>query len=66
MGGEAVFWVFIVIFSLLMVIGFVLLDRPRRSRAVQTHLGVPADPKEPRGRHLPADRVDPTQSDNRL
>ncbi|MDN5716205.1 MAG: resistance to Congo red protein [Janibacter sp.] len=66
MGGEALFWIFIVIFSLLMVVGFLLVDRPRKSRGIQTHRAVRSDPKEPRGRHLPADPVDRTQTDNRL
>lgn len=66
MGGEALFWIFIVIFCVLMVVGFLVVDRPRKSRSIQTHRAVHSDPKEPRGRHLPADRVDPTQTDNRL
>ncbi|KRE39468.1 hypothetical protein ASG73_03890 [Janibacter sp. Soil728] len=66
MSGEALFWIFIIIFSVLMVIGFLLLDRPRKSPGIQTHLGVRGDPKEPRGRHLPVERADPTQTDSRL
>ncbi|SMC38894.1 hypothetical protein [Janibacter indicus] len=66
MGGEALFWIFIVVFSLLMIAGFFLLERPRRSREVPTRLSVHTDPKDPRGRHQPAERVDPTETTNRL
>ena len=38
MGGEALFWIFIVVFSLLMLVGFYLVDRPRRRRDVPTRL----------------------------
>lgn len=66
MTGEALFWIFIIVFSLLMLVGFVLLDRPAKRRAIPTKLSVHTDPKEPRGRHRPADRVDLTETDNRL
>ena len=66
MDGEALFWIFIVVFSLLMIAGFFIVDRPRRSRGIRSTHAVQRDPKEPRGRHLPADRVDPTQTDSRL
>lgn len=66
MGGEALFWIFIVIFTLLMIGGFFLLDRPRSSRGIPTKLSVHTDPTDPRGRHRPAERVDPTQTDSRL
>ena len=66
MGGEALFWIFIVVFSLLMLVGFFLVDRPRRSTRVATRHAVRTDTQDPRGRHLPADRVDPTETTNRL
>lgn len=66
MSGEAMFWIFIVVFCLLMLVGFVLLDRPTKGRGIPTKLSVDTDPKEPRGRHLPADRVDPRETDSRL
>lgn len=66
MGGEALFWIFIVVFSLLMVVGFIVLDRPPRSRGIPTKLSVHTDPKEPRGRHRPADKVDLSETDSRL
>lgn len=66
MGGEALFWIFIVVFTLLMVAGFFLLDRPRRSRGVPTKLPVNTDLSDPRGRHSLADRVDPSDTDSRL
>jgi hypothetical protein len=66
MGGEALFWIFIVVFSLLMLVGFYLVDRPRRRRDVPTRLSVRTDPADPRGRHQPAERVDITDTDSRL
>lgn len=66
MGGEALFWIFIVVFCLLMVAGFFLLDRPPKSRGIPTKLSVHTDPKEPRGRYRPAERVDLNETDSRL
>lgn len=66
MSGEALFWIFIIVFSLLMLVGFFLLDRPRRPRQVPTRRSVPTDPSDPRGRHQPAERIDITQTDSRL
>lgn len=66
MGGEALFWIFIVVFTLLMVAGFFLLDRPRPSRGIPTKLSGHADSTDPRGRHSPADKVDPSDTDSRL
>jgi hypothetical protein len=66
MGGEAVFWIFIVVFSLVMLGAFFLLDRPPRKRSIPTKLSVHTDPREPRGRHDPAPRVDVRETDSRL
>lgn len=66
MGGEALFWIFIVVFSLLMLVGFFLMDRPPKSRGIPTKLSVHTDPRDPRGRHAPADRVDLAENDSRL
>lgn len=66
MDGETLFWIFIVVFTLLMVGAFFLLDRPRRSKGIPTTLSVHTDPADPRGRHRPAERVDPAETDNRL
>lgn len=66
MGGEALFWIFIVVFTLLMVAGFFFLDRPRPSRGIPTKVSVHTDATDPRGRHSPADKVDPSETDNRL
>lgn len=66
MSGEAWFWIFTAVFTVVMIVGFVLVDRPRKSRQVPTRLSVNTDPADPRGRHQPADRVDPSDTDNRL
>lgn len=66
MGGETLFWVFIVVFSLLMLGGFFFLERPPKSRGLPTKLSVHTDPADPRGRHRPADKVDPADTDSRL
>jgi len=66
MSGEALFWIFIVVFTLLMVGAFFLLDRPRSSRGIPTKLSVHTDADDPRGRHAPAERVDPSETDSRL
>lgn len=66
MGGEALFWIFIVVFSILMLLGFFLLDRPRKGRGVHPRLPARTDVDDPRGRHEKADRVDPRESTDRL
>lgn len=66
MGEEALFWVFIVVFSLLMLLGFFVLDRPRKGRGVTPRLGVYTHVDDPRGRHAPAERIAPQDTDDRL
>lgn len=66
MSGEALFWVFIVVFSVLMLVGFFLVDRPRKGKGVSPRLGVYTHVDDPRGRHAPAERVDPHETDDRL
>lgn len=66
MSGEALFWIFIVVFSLLMLVGFFLVDRPPKSRGIPSTMAVRGDPKEPRGRHEPAEQVRPSDTDSRL
>lgn len=66
MDGELAFWAFIVVFSLLMLAGFFLLDRPRKSGAVRTRRQPAVDAaarQDPRGRHPLADRADPRSGD---
>ncbi|WP_435200624.1 hypothetical protein [Janibacter sp. GS2] len=66
MSGEAVFWIFIVVFTVVMFGAFFFLDRPKPSRNIPTKLSVHTDSSDPRGRHRPAERVDPAETDSRL
>lgn len=66
MSGEALFWIGIVVFTVVMLIAFVVMDRPRKGRGVSTRHPAPIDTSDPRGRHDLAERVDPRESGDRL
>lgn len=66
MAGEAVFWIGIVVFSVLMLAGFFWMDRPRKGSGVSSRRHVASRADDPRGRWSPAERVDPQDTDDRL
>lgn len=66
MGGEALFWIGIVVFAILMLAGFWWMDRPPKATRNTTRLGVPSAANDPRGRHDRAERVDPKDTTDRL